>query len=29
MFAATNPKVNCKGYERALLEMPTMMVPGP
>ena len=29
MFAATNPKVNCKGYEHALLEKPTMMVPGP
>jgi hypothetical protein len=29
MFAATNPKVSCKGYEHALLEKPTRMVPGP
>lgn len=29
MFAPTNPKVSCKGYEHALLEKPTMMVPGP
>ena len=29
MFAPTNPKVNCKGYDFSLLEKPTMMVPGP
>lgn len=28
MFAATNPKVNCKGYDYALLEKPTRMVHG-
>ena len=29
MFAATNPKVNCKGYHHSLLELPTKMVHGP
>ena len=28
MFAATNPKVNCKGYEFELLEKPTRMMHG-
>ena len=28
MFAATNPKVNCKGYEHELLEKPTKAVHG-
>jgi len=28
MFAATNPKVNCKSYEHGLLEKPTRMVHG-
>ena len=29
MFAATNPKVSCKGYEHALLGKVTKMVDGP
>ena len=29
MFAATNPDVSCTGYDFALLEKPTKMVPGP
>src|SRR5262245_47349230 len=29
MFAATNPKVNCKGYEHSLLEKGTKMMAGP
>ena len=28
MFAATNPKVNCKGYDFELLEKPTRMMHG-
>jgi hypothetical protein len=28
MFAATNPKVNCKGYEHEILEKPTKAVHG-
>jgi hypothetical protein len=29
MFAPTNPNVSCEGYDFAILERPTMMVPGP
>lgn len=29
MFAATNPEVSCRGYDFALLEKPTKIVPGP
>ena len=29
MFAPTNPKVSCKGYDFALLEKGTKMMPGP
>ena len=29
MFSPTNPNVSCDGYDFALLEKPTMMMPGP
>jgi hypothetical protein len=29
MFAPTNPDVSCKGYDFAILEKPTKMMPGP
>jgi hypothetical protein len=29
MFAPTNPAVNCEGYDFALMEHPTKLVPGP
>ena len=29
MFAPTNPDVSCEGYDFALLEKPTRMMPGP
>ena len=29
MFAPTNPDVSCEGYNFALLEKPTKMMPGP
>ena len=29
MFAPTNPNVSCEGFDFALLEKPTKMVPGP
>jgi hypothetical protein len=29
MFAPTNPTVSCDGFDFALLEKPTKMIPGP
>ena len=29
MFAPTNPNVSCDGFDFALLEKPTKMMPGP
>ncbi len=29
MFTPTNPNASCDGYDFALLEMPTMLMPGP